>query len=184
MQTNAELLQAVLKNNDPRAFSCLVLRYERLVWSTIWPVLHDYHLTQDVTQETFVKAHQHLGDLKEPETMGFWLCQIARREALRVSGRRDSAVPLDRLEPEAPIVDRKLSEVQQELIDLIGRLPEHEREVIALRYLDGHSVANVAELSGLAVGTVTKKISRAIRRLQDLQHNERMTEPAPRVEQR
>ena len=37
MQTNAELLQGVLKNNDPQEFSCLVLRYERLVWSTVWP---------------------------------------------------------------------------------------------------------------------------------------------------
>ncbi len=183
MQTNAELLQAVLNNKDPQAFLCLVLRYERLVWSTAWPVLRDYHLTQDVTQETFVKAHLHLRELKEPEAMGFWLCQIAKREALRVSGRRDSAVPLDGQEPEAPVTDTKLSEEQQTLIDLIGRLPEHEREVIALRFLNGHSVADVAVLTGLAVGTVTKKISRAIRRLQALKHNEQVALPAPRAEQ-
>jgi RNA polymerase sigma-70 factor (ECF subfamily) len=47
----------------------------------------------------------------------------------------------------------------------VARLPEHERLVVVLRYLNGHSVAEVAAALGRPVGTVTKQLSRAIERL-------------------
>jgi RNA polymerase sigma-70 factor (ECF subfamily) len=52
-----------------------------------------------------------------------------------------------------------------ELLDAIARLPDHERLVISLRYFDARSIAEVAELTGRPVGTVTKQLSRAIARL-------------------
>ena len=47
----------------------------------------------------------------------------------------------------------------------VAALPEHQRLVVALRYFDGHSVAEVAALAGRPVGTVTKQLSRALERL-------------------
>ena len=53
----------------------------------------------------------------------------------------------------------------EDLLAAVARLPEHERIVIVLRYVDGRSVAEVAAALGRPIGTVTKQLSRAIERL-------------------
>jgi len=54
---------------------------------------------------------------------------------------------------------------RDELVDAIGRLPEHERIVVVFHYLDGYSATEVAAMTGRPVGTVTKQISRGLDRL-------------------
>ena len=127
MQTNSELIQAVLARNDHQAFECLLLRYERLVWTTVWQILRDYHATQDGTQETFLIAHKRLHELREPDAVGVWLCQIARREAFRANQDRNAMQSIDGLDPPAAGPANQASDEQQAMIDAIGRLPEHER---------------------------------------------------------
>ena len=168
MQTNSEQIQAILARNDDHAFECLVLRYERLVWTSVWQILRDYHATQDVTQETFLIAHKRLHELREPDAVGVWLCQIARREAVRANQCSNTMQPLDGLDPPAAGPANQVSDEQQAMIEAISRLPEHERVAVVLRYLNGHTVAEVAELTGRPVGTVTKQVSRAVKRLQSL----------------
>ena len=53
----------------------------------------------------------------------------------------------------------------EDVVRVVGRLPEHEREVVMFHYLDGYSAREVADLTGRPVGTVTKQLSRAVRRL-------------------
>ena len=55
----------------------------------------------------------------------------------------------------------------EDLLAAVARLPEHERIVIVLRYVDGRSVAEVAAALGRPIGTVTKQLSRAIERLKN-----------------
>ena len=49
----------------------------------------------------------------------------------------------------------------------VSSLPEHERTVTVLRYFNGHSVIEIADLTGRPVGTITKQLSRALKRLRD-----------------
>jgi len=51
------------------------------------------------------------------------------------------------------------------LLAAVMRLPERERQVVTLRYFDGHSVQAVAEITGRPLGTVTRQLSRAYARL-------------------
>ena len=53
----------------------------------------------------------------------------------------------------------------EHLLTLVGRLPDHERVLVGLRFFDGHSLAEVATITGRPLGTVTKQLSRAIARL-------------------
>ena len=167
VRSNQELVQAVVRHGDTESFSVLVRRYERLVWTIAWSYLRDYHSTQDVVQETFLTAHRQLKKLRDPDSIDSWLSQIARRQAQRFAETKKRDFTCDDLE----IVTHKLvdgiPESQQELLDAVARLPEHERTAIVLRYLDGHSTSEVASLVGRSVGTVTKQISRAIKRLQE-----------------
>ncbi len=173
MQADAEIVQAVL-GGDLGAFATLVGRHERAVWATAWRVLRDDHAAADAGQEAFLRAFHRLGELRRPEQFGVWLLRIARREAIRLARRRarepsrslDEAgtnPPQDHHRDDDPAT--RLSADAGELLAAVARLPEHERLVVTLHYLEGRSVAEVAVALGRPVGTVTKQLSRAIQRL-------------------
>jgi RNA polymerase sigma-70 factor (ECF subfamily) len=173
MQADAEIVRAVLCG-DREAFAALVARHERAVWATAWRVLRDDHAAADAGQEAFLQAFRRLGDLRQPEHFGIWLLRIARRESIRLARRRarEPSRSLDEAGTDVPLgPDRdngpvtRLSADAEDLLAAVAGLPEHERLVVVLHYLDGRSVAEVAEVLGRPAGTVTKQLSRAIARL-------------------
>ena len=184
MRTNSELIRAVVAQNDHRAFAAIVVRYEKLVWATAWQILGDYHATQDVTQECFVAAHRHLGELRDAESLGSWLCQIARREAIRFSKRSATAVDINSVDLACRSPEKTVSDEQRELIDAIGELPEHEREVVVLRFLNQQSVTEVATAMERPAGTVTKQLSRAVKRLRVIMERKASADTIPLPEAR
>ena len=168
MRKTDDLVRAVL-DGDSFAFAELVRRYERAVWATGWKVLRDYHAVQDATQNAFVEAYRQLAQLRRPATFGVWILQIAHREALRIVRKRRSEESLQTA-GNLPANSTGIHGLEDygELMAALGGLPEHERLVVILHYLDGRPVAEVAELTGRPVGTVTKQLSRAIERLKSI----------------
>ncbi len=167
MQADAEAVRAVL-GGDREAFAVLVARHERAVWATAWRVLRDDHAAADAGQEAFLQAFRRLAALRRPERFGAWLLRITRREAVRLARRRSRLAlrALDEAEAEpAARPTTWLSDDAAALLAAVARLPEHERLVVVLHYLDGRSVAEVATALGRPVGTVTKQLSRALERL-------------------
>lgn len=169
MLTDAQLVN-VVRGGDHLAFAELVGRYERTVWARAWHIIGDYHAAQDATQDAFVEAFRRLGQLRRPESFGLWLMRIAQREAVRTARRlrRASASDLAGIELAVAAQHDELSEDANRIVVLVGGLPDHERAVVALRYFDGHSVADIARLTGRPVGTVTKQLSRALERLKSV----------------
>lgn len=173
MQPDAEIVQSVLRG-DREAFAVLVARHERAVWATAWRVLRNDHAAADAAQESFLQAFHRLANLRRPELFGVWLLRITQRESIRLARRRarDPSRSLDEPGTEPPHNRNgsrgpatRLSADAEELLAAVARLPEHERIVVVLRYLDGRSVAEVASALGRPVSTVTKQLSRAIARL-------------------
>ncbi|WP_165250918.1 RNA polymerase sigma factor [Paludisphaera soli] len=168
MPPDDAIVREVLRG-DRGAFATLVARHERAAWATAWRVLRDDHAAADAAQEAFLTAYHRLADLRRPERFGAWLLRIARREAVRTArGRaREPARSLD--EPGAADLaaqsGARLPADAEALLAAVARLPEHERVVVAMHYLDGLPVADVARVLGRPVGTVTKQLSRAIERL-------------------
>jgi RNA polymerase sigma factor (sigma-70 family) len=168
VRTDAELVQAVL-DGEKQAFAVLVKRYERPVRAVALDVLGNYHLASDVSQEAFIKAYEQLAGLRKPEAFGHWLMKIAYRYALD-SARQKLKEP--RLEMKAAAVidnpDGQLDEDKQRLLAAIVKLPKSEKQVVMLRYLGDNSVKDVADIVGRSVGTVTKQLSRAHKRLRKI----------------
>ena len=135
MRTDAELVRAVL-DGEKQVFAKLVKRYERPVRAVALDVLGDYHLAADISQETFVKAYEHLATLRRPEAFGPWLMKIARRNALESAQYKPKA---NRLETdiasatESP--DGRLDEEKQRLLEAVVNLPRAEQQVVMLHYL-------------------------------------------------
>ncbi|MCL2640762.1 MAG: sigma-70 family RNA polymerase sigma factor [Phycisphaerales bacterium] len=159
VRTDEQIVDEVL-SGERSAFVELVRRYERQVHAVVWGILRDHHAAEDVVQDVFVKAYERLGEWRGG-ALGAWLVVMARRAAIdqvRRGRRMVSEVP----EMTAPMV-----EDAAEVLAAVGRLGEQEQQVILLRYFSGMSVAEIAGVLGCPVGTVTKRLSRAIVRLRD-----------------
>ncbi len=167
MQTDAELVKAAL-DGQKEAFAELVRRYERPVRAIAINILGDHHSMQDAVQDTFVAGYQNLSVLRNRDSFGPWLMKIARRCALDWANRRQKANPpvTNPVAVENP--DGRLDEDSEALLAAVVKLPEAERQVVMLRYFAGHSVSQVAEAVGRSIGTVTKQLSRAHKRLREI----------------
>jgi len=165
VQSDAELVNAVL-NGNKQAFGVLVKRYERPVRAAALDVLGDYHSATDVSQDAFVTAYENLPGLRKPAAFGAWLMKITRRCALDCVRRQDGQSSMETVVSTGSN-DRngRLDEERQWLLSAVIKLPKSEMQVIMLRYFSGHSVKEVADILGRSVGTVTKQLSRAHKRL-------------------
>ncbi len=168
MQSDAELVNTVLGGNK-RAFEMLVKRYERPVRAIALDVLGDYHLASDVSQDAFITAYENLPGLRKPAAFGAWLMKITRRCALDWARRKRDESPLESVvRPPTHNPDGQLDEEKQWLLAAVVKLPKGEEQVVMLRYFAGHSVKDVAVILSRNVGTVTKQLSRAHKRLREL----------------
>ena len=167
VESDAELVARV-RGGDIEAFGRLAERHERTVLATVLTELRDIHAAEDVTQATLLLAFRRLETLRDAAKFGPWLMQIARRqtiEALRAR-RIPVSIPPDDCGRDAvrdPAIQTWMD--NEHLLSLVARLPDHERVLIGHRYFDGHSMDQIAQITGRPIGTVTKQLSRAIARL-------------------
>jgi RNA polymerase sigma-70 factor, ECF subfamily len=137
-----------------------------MVLATAWHTLGDYHAAEDVAQETFVAAYENLGSLRDAASFGSWVLRIARRQAVRMAQRRTKTSPIEATDDRPACEDAvRLDDDVRQLLAAVTGLPEHERVVVILRYVEGHNVQAISEMTGRPVGTVTKQLSRAVKRL-------------------
>lgn len=163
LQSDGELVDAVV-GGDRTAFAILVRRYEPALRAVAMSVLRDAHLAQDAAQEAFVKAYEKLGSLRRAGAFGPWLLQIGRRCALDLAGQYRATSLADH-DIAAVRPAGLLDEEKELLLAAVLGLPEWERQVVMLRHFGGYSIKEVAQITGRSVGTVTKQLSRAHRRL-------------------
>jgi RNA polymerase sigma-70 factor (ECF subfamily) len=164
-QSDAELVQEILDGNK-QAFALLVRRYERPVRATATHIVKSTHAADDIAQEAFVRAWQQLPKLRNPKVFGPWLMTITRRCALESVRRKQVVNYTDSLDHRpAHEKNGRLDEKKQHLLESIQKLPKTERQVIMLRYFGRHTVRDLAAVTGRGVGTVTKQLSRAHKRL-------------------
>ena len=166
MPSTEELVRAS-RLGEASAFAELVRCYERAAVITAHSVLRDFHLAQDAAQEAFVIAHQRLAQLRDAASFGPWLLRIVRRQALRLGRGRNAERTVVGDVDRAATSSRDWMEPYEEVVEHIARLPEHERIVVVMRYIDVRSVQEIADSTGRPLGTITKQLSRAVERLRE-----------------
>jgi len=164
MPSTKELVNSA-KAGEKSAFGQLVRLYERAAIIVAYSILHDYHTAQDVSQDAFLNAYANLQQLRDPSSFGPWILQIVRRHALSAkTAIRPEPIVADIVVPGAGQAKDWIQEYEG-VIEQLARLPEHERIVVVLRYVEGHSVQEIAEAIGKPAETIRKQIFRAIQRL-------------------
>jgi RNA polymerase sigma-70 factor (ECF subfamily) len=168
--SDAQIVERV-RRGDAAAYGTLVERYERAALAAALPVLRDVHAAQDVVQDVFVLCFTKLASLRDGSRFGPWLLKTVGRESVHAS-RRSRRMRIEQSDVgddvhAASDDDRLLSDERERLLRCVQALPAHERAAVSLRYFEGYGVNDIARITGSAVGTITKQLSRAIQRLRE-----------------
>ena len=170
---------AVLGRTD--SFEELVRRYQRPIISYVCRILGDYESALDVTQEVFIKVYNSLERYSCDYKFSTWLYRIAhnaaidhiRRNSLNTQSieteNGDGAYQIQIESPlPTPEQDRLRSEWRAEIDAVVKCLPGPYRDLIVLRHSRDFSYDEIAQVTGLPLGTVKNRLFRAREMMRDL----------------
>ena len=176
---DTQLIQRILEGDDT-AFSALVRKYQKSVHALAWRKIGDFHIAEDITQDTFLKAYQKLSTLKKPQRFASWLYVIAanhcstwlRKKRLWTQSLEDTnSAQLEKATYSGYVIEeneRTTAEAQREVVKkLLAKLQESDRTVITLYYLGGMTYEEISEFLGVSVAAIKNRLYRARRRLKE-----------------
>ena len=167
-------------SGDETAFGLLVEKYQKQVHATVWRTIKDFHIAEDIVQETFLKAHQKLGTLNDPQRFSAWINTIATRRCLawfrenRLNAELAENINIAMRQSDSYsryISGEQAKAAAQELREMVKKwlltLQESERTVVTLHYFDGLSCADIAAFLGVTTNTIKSRLNRARNRLKE-----------------
>jgi len=177
---------------DEMAFREIVERYQAKVFSIIYGILRNHNDAEDIAQQVFSKVYFSIRNFDFRSSLLTWIYKITVNECydyLRKKRVRKLVYESDfseedatRMEASEPAVDpavpvdRKLA--QQDLVmKLLGRVSEEDRALILLKEVEGHSVEELAAMTGLNENTIKVKLFRTRQKL--VKAAQRLNRPRP-----
>lgn len=163
---------ALASNGDAEAFDELVRRKQSSVRSLMRRLSNDRTLAEDLAQQVFVEVWKSLVKLKSPAAFPGWLRSICVNIWLQ-HFRRKNVLELDNDAGEF-IADSSSSHGHDSSIDLVaalGLLSAPVRLCVVLAYEEGMSHGEIAQATGIPLGTVKSHIVRGSARLRELLHD-------------
>lgn len=156
------------RKGESDAFRHLVARYQAEAIGHARAILGNGEDARDATQDAFFAAFKSLDRFKPGNRFYPWLYTILRNRCLTVLGQRRLSAPVD--VDDLELIEPSSEASPEELLTLEGallRLGPDEREIITLRHFDGRSYGEIAELLGIAAGTVMSRLYNARRKLRE-----------------
>ena len=132
---------------------------------TVWFVVHDEQVAQEITQDAFFELFRNWDRVRAYERPDLWVRRVALRKAQREAVRTGRRGQLERRATE-PVAQQPLPD--QELLDAIATLPPRQRAVVVLFYLEDRPMEEVADLVGCSTATGFVHLHKARRRLAEL----------------
>lgn len=171
------LLVERARHGDVEAFNALVAKYERRVYRMARQITQNNEDAEDVLQDTFLKAYEHLNSFQGQSKFYTWLTRIAVNESLMKLRKRksDRTVSMDdNIETEDESIVREIAvwdgtpeqkygqeELRAILDDAIQGLKPIFRTVFVLRDVEEMSTEETAEMLGLSIAAVKSRLLRA-----------------------
>jgi len=164
------------KQGDMAAFEQLVTRHTAMIFRVAMHIMASREDAEEVVQDAFLKAFQHLQDFEGRARFSTWLTRIAVNAALMKlrNLRRATTISLDREADEGGTLADKVAdwkpnpeqlfsrtELREILQRALASLPHSYRVVFLLRDVEGVSVADTAEMLGLSIPNVKARLFRA-----------------------
>ena len=169
---------AAFLSGEARCFDELMRRYQDRLTNFVFRMIGDRGRSEDLVQETFVRVYRHLHRFQQDKKFSTWIYTIASNLAkneLRNRSRNPLVLfqqikaswdadhrPLEwednTYRPDDLFRKRHLREQVEKAVE---KLPTHHREVFVLRELEGKTYEEIAEITGVNLGTVKSRLNRA-----------------------
>ncbi|HHW44029.1 MAG TPA: sigma-70 family RNA polymerase sigma factor [Desulfotomaculum sp.] len=163
------------RNGDLDAFTDLVCRYEKKVFTAAYRIMGNYSDACDLAQEVFIRVYQALPRFRGDCSFITWLYRITAnlcRDELRRQGRQKKnsldemlassagkSLPVDQCPSPCESLERR--EFQEIVQGCLNELPEEYRLVLIMREIQGLSYDEIAATLDISLGTVKSRLSRA-----------------------
>jgi len=168
-----ELVDAVLAN-APGAFERLVREFQGLCWHIINRMVRHPEDARELCQETFLRVHRQLHQYRHESALKSWIGRVAYSIALRYLEKQhiatvdigaesgdDDLSPLDTIDDSFDLEEACADEqIHKRLHAAIQALPPVQRMLVSLYHLEEISISEIAEITGLAAGTIKSHLFR------------------------
>ncbi len=175
---DADLVERA-RAGDHDAFRRLVERHQRASYALAIGMLRHEADARDALQEAFLKAYRNLASFQGNAAFSTWLYRIVtnacidRRRRRKITVEADDATigavdssPTLAVMPRNPHRELERIHLGERIHEALGKLPEHHRDAIVLRELEGLSYAEIAVATGVSIGTVMSRLFNARQKLQ------------------
>lgn len=165
MMNNVALLRRVPEDTSVDEFHSLFAATYPSVVRTVWFVVHDHEVAEEVAQDAFIELHRHWAKVGSYDQPALWVRRVAIRKAQREAARAAKRSRLERAATGPMLVDDAPQLPDRELLDAIRTLPPRQRAVLVLFYLEDRPMEEVADLVGCSTSTGFVQLHQARRRL-------------------
>jgi RNA polymerase sigma-70 factor (ECF subfamily) len=173
VDVDAEPLVREARAGEARAWDTIFQRYQLPLYAYARELVHDEQASLDIVQETFISAVRHLDSLRDDGKLGSWLFGIAHQKVLQHwrRTRRHPEEPVDEIGEDAPTGEPDPSEWlieqerQQAFMDGLQQLTPDHRAVLVLHFLEDFALEEIADITGVPLGTVKSRLYHAKRQL-------------------
>lgn len=165
-------LGSAITSHPPSDFRSFASTRSRRLHQVAYLLCGDWHLANDVVQETLAKAFQHWQRVLRAESPDAYVRRMLINEMRRHwRSRHDVVVPADALDWQTPVPDTAEAVMRRaDLLQALQTLPERQRAAVVLRYLEGMSQRETAAALGCSEGTVKSHTFRALNALRTVLH--------------
>ena len=180
-EDDIQLIHRILSGDDT-AFEILVQKHQDSIHALAWRKIGDFHIAQEITQDTFLQVYKNLSQLRNPSQLSGWMYVIANRLCLKWLEKNKKVMqsledtPVEEIERASyahHVTEQRETEHTEhrhELVKkLLAKLPESERTVVTLYYLGKMTTKEISKFLGVSVHTITSRLQRARKRLQEQQ---------------
>lgn len=152
--------------HDRRAFDRLVVKYQSPIRRFfLHQTLGNEALSDDLAQETFIKAYVNIGKFRAQAAFSTWLYRIACNVLYDYHRRGRPTADIDSTAAVKTNIVSGDHNMRMDVYDALRRLGDKERTCITLQLVDGYPIDEIAKITGLAVGTVKSHLFRGKEKL-------------------
>ncbi|MGM9698733.1 MAG: RNA polymerase sigma factor [Prevotella sp.] len=159
------LIARMAIGGDKKAFDQLVRKYQSRVRKFfLAQTLGDSQLSDDLAQDTFIKAYTHISQFHGTSSFGTWLMRIAYNTYYDYK-RRSTPIPSlgrgDNVEPNSPLPREGMGVgLRLDILQALSILSDTQRTCITMQLIDGRQIDEIAEITDMPLGTVKSHLKR------------------------
>ncbi len=178
MKNNDVVLIQRILGGDETAFESLIRKYRKQIHAHAWRKTGDFHIAEDITQDTFLQVYQKLDTLDDPTQFSGWLYVIVNRLCIawfrknRIRTESLEETDISEIETEAysqyvAAENAKTNaEAQRDLVQkLLTKLKESDRQIITLHYFKEMTYSEIGSYLGISESSIKSRLHRARQRL-------------------